>query len=98
MQYQTPAPQGARSTFSFPNLKPQDITQCLAELQIPFTNEDFEKPNPQRMLYVYETFADILMGVTPEQFSNPRFDILELLEYPEVHADSLAQMGFFKAL
>jgi hypothetical protein len=58
----------ASSQFVFPNLKNSDIVLCLQELSIPFSEEDLQKPTPQRMQMVYEAFADILMGYTRESF------------------------------
>ena len=56
------------SQFVFPSLKNSDIILCLQELSIPFSEEDMQKPTPQRMQMVYEAFADILMGYTLESF------------------------------
>jgi hypothetical protein len=56
------------SQFVFPSLKNSDIILCLQELSIPFSEEDLQKPTPQRMQMVYEAFADILMGYTRESF------------------------------
>jgi len=56
------------SQFVFPSLKNSDIILCLQELSIPFSDEDLQKPTPQRMQMVYEAFADILMGYTRESF------------------------------
>ena len=56
------------SQFVFPNLKNSDIVLCMQELGVPFSEEDLQKPTPQRMQMVYEAFADILMGYTRETF------------------------------
>src|SRR5277367_2942256 len=56
------------SQFVFPNLKNSDIVLCMQELCVPFSEEDLQKPTPQRMQMVYEAFADILMGYTRETF------------------------------
>ena len=40
----------------------------MQELGVPFSEEDLQKPTPQRMQMVYEAFADILMGYTRETF------------------------------
>ena len=54
--------------FVYPSLKNSDIVLCMQELSIPFSEEDLQKPTPQRMQMVYEAFADILMGYTRESF------------------------------
>jgi kinetochore protein Nuf2 len=51
-----------------PSLKNSDIVLCMQELSIPFSEEDLQRPTPQRMQMVYEAFADILMGYTRESF------------------------------
>ena len=58
------------SQFVFPNLKNSDIVLCMQELSVPFSEEDLQKPTPQRMQMVYEAFADILMGYTRESFDS----------------------------
>lgn len=56
------------SQFGFPNLKNSDIVLCMQVLGLPFSEEDLQKPTPQRMQMVYEAFADILMGYTRDTF------------------------------
>lgn len=84
--------------YIFPTLKPTEIVQCLNDLGIPFTEEDLAKPSPARMQVVYEAFMDILMGVTREQFEEPRQQLLDLLDFPEIHVDALSLMGFYYQL
>lgn len=84
--------------YSFPILRNAEILQCLADLQIPFTEEDLTKPTPQRIMQLYETFTDFLMGVTREQFSQPSFNVLQTLEYPDLHMEAISALGFYKQL
>jgi kinetochore protein Nuf2 len=58
----------ATSQFVFPNLKNSDIVLCMQELGVPFSEDDIQKPTPQRMQMVYEAFADIIMGYTRDTF------------------------------
>jgi len=58
----------SNSQFVFPPLKNSDIVLCMQELGVSFSDEDLQKPTPQRMQMVYEAFADILMGYTRETF------------------------------
>jgi hypothetical protein len=60
----------ASSKFVFPNLKNSDIVLCMNELGVSFSEEDLQKPTPQRMQMVYEAFSDILMGYTRENFDS----------------------------
>jgi len=87
-----------KTSYSYPTLKPAEITQCLQDLQIPFNEEDLSKPSPHRMLNVYEAFTEIFMGVTRDQFNQPAFNILEMLEYPELYMDSIALLSFYKQM
>lgn len=84
--------------YSFPLLKTPDILQCMSDLQIPFTADDLLRPTLQCMLAVYDAFADMLMGVTREDYSQPSYAALEFLTHPEIYSESLALMGFFKHL
>ncbi|KAJ3216175.1 kinetochore-associated Ndc80 complex subunit nuf2 [Dinochytrium kinnereticum] len=86
------------ASFSFPNLKPSEILTCMSDLQIPMSMEDLEKPSTQRILTVFEQFTDILMGVSRDQFAQPNFAAMEILEYPDLHQDSIILMGFYRQL
>jgi len=50
------------------------------------------------MRKVYESFLDLLMGVTRDTFEQPAFDVESVLEMPELHLQSLADMSCFHAL
>ncbi|KAI9341878.1 Nuf2 family-domain-containing protein [Obelidium mucronatum] len=84
--------------YSFPILKPSEIVACMADLQIPLSLEDLEKPSPQRMIAVFEAFTDVLMGVSRDQFAQPDFRVLEILEHPELHQEDVTLMGFYRQL
>ena len=84
--------------YSFPILRNAEILQCLQDLQISFAEEDLTKPTPQRIMQLYETFTDFLMGVTREQFSQPSFNVLQTLEYPDLHMEGISALGFYKQL
>ncbi|RKP36266.1 Nuf2 family-domain-containing protein [Dimargaris cristalligena] len=84
-----------RPNYIFPALPDSEIVQCMGDLQIPFSEEDLSKPTPQRMQVVYEAFADILMGVTSDQFESPAADLGDILEHPEIHTDSALLMNFY---
>ncbi|KAJ3011739.1 UNVERIFIED_CONTAM: kinetochore-associated Ndc80 complex subunit nuf2 [Siphonaria sp. JEL0065] len=56
----------------------------MSDLQIPLSLEDLEKPSPIRVVAL-EAFTDILMGVSRDQFAQPNFRVLEILDNPELH-------------
>ncbi|EPZ35539.1 Kinetochore protein Nuf2 domain-containing protein [Rozella allomycis CSF55] len=43
-------------------------------------------------------FLEYFVGVTKEQFSQPNFEVLQMLDYPEMHTESLSFISFFKVL
>ncbi|RUS27143.1 hypothetical protein BC938DRAFT_483658 [Jimgerdemannia flammicorona] len=90
--------QQQKIVYSFPIMKPQDILECLNDMQIPFTEEDLSKPTSNKMQLVYEAFMDIVMGVTSEQYEQPVQRVLEELEYPDLHADAVSLMTFLRQL
>ncbi|KAJ3092285.1 kinetochore-associated Ndc80 complex subunit nuf2 [Quaeritorhiza haematococci] len=87
-----------KPSYSFPTLKPPEIVNCMADLSIPFSEEDLVRPQPHRILGAYENLADILMGVTREQYSQPSFAVMEILEYPDLHQESISLMAFYRQL
>ncbi|KAJ3200020.1 kinetochore-associated Ndc80 complex subunit nuf2 [Entophlyctis luteolus] len=82
--------------YSFPILKPSDIVPCMADLHISVSAEDLERPTPAKMLSVFETCAEIFMGVSQE--SLPHFAALDIPEHPEIHQDDIALMGFYRLI
>ena len=84
--------------FPFPILKMNDILQCMDDLNIPLNEQDITKPNPQQLQKIYESFLEIFKGVPKERFSQPRFELLDMLEYPELHNNSLTLIAFYKTL
>ena len=50
------------------------------------------------MRRVFESFLDLLMGVTRDTFEQPTFDVGTMLEMPELHLQSIADMSCFYAL
>jgi len=50
------------------------------------------------MRRVYESFLDLLMGVTRDTFEQPAFDVETMLEMPELHLQSIADLSCFYAL
>ncbi len=82
--------------FSFPILSAQDILKCMNGLQIPCCLEDVNKPNATRLWPIYESFLEYLLGIPSDASLAPHFSILEILENPALHQDSLALMSFYR--
>jgi hypothetical protein len=49
-------------------LKPVEISSVTTELGIPCTEDDIIKPVPQRVQQLMEAFAEVLMGVTRDDW------------------------------
>ena len=67
---------------------------CLSALYPHSLNQ----PNGHHMRRVFESFLDLLMGVTRDTFEQPTFDVGTMLEMPELHLQSIADMSCFYAL
>jgi FtsZ-binding cell division protein ZapB len=76
-------------------LSTQEIIEVMQTLNVPITEQDIIKPNPQLYQRVYEHFLELFLGISKEEFYQPSFEILDALEYPELHAESMAFMTFF---
>lgn len=85
--------------YSFPELKVNEILQCLDDLKIQINENDLLKPNSSTVLRIYETFADIFMGFNKDKLSNKYTNqVLESLEFPDLHLDSIALVSFFRVI
>jgi len=88
-----------RPTFSFPNLKTDEIAKCLNELGIPISQEELQDPDNhkeacRRML---ESLAEICTGVSKEELSQPTFVGLQSVPHPELHEESIPKFNHFRA-
>ncbi|KAL2912180.1 kinetochore-associated Ndc80 complex subunit nuf2 [Polyrhizophydium stewartii] len=83
---------------TFPNLSVAELRDCLAGLDIPVSGEDITKPTPAKMLEIYEALTSLLQDVSAEQFAQPTFDVLGVMEYPDIHKDSLGLVAFYRHL
>ncbi|CAG8488024.1 10257_t:CDS:10 [Paraglomus brasilianum] len=90
--------QRSQRAFNFPCLKASEIPAMLNDLNIPFTEEDVNKPNPVRFQTALEVFANGLLGVTLNG-CRPQIDsALEGFDYRELHSESTAQLAFAYSL
>ncbi|KAJ3158960.1 kinetochore-associated Ndc80 complex subunit nuf2 [Geranomyces michiganensis] len=87
-----------RTGLTFPILKPSELVRCMADLGIPFSEEDVSKPNTQRLLGIYEHFTKLILGVSRASFAVPSFSVQQAMEYPELHQDALNFMGFYQQI
>lgn len=84
--------------FSFPILSTEQVLSCMEEYGIPLTEPDIKKPQPEKMVAIYDRFVEDIMGVFREDLQQPQFGALDAFEQPELHEESVPQMLFYKAL
>ncbi|KAJ1720312.1 kinetochore-associated Ndc80 complex subunit nuf2 [Coemansia erecta] len=79
----------------FPTLRPQDILDVMRQMEIPISEEDLEKPTPQRVQIWYEAFLYILKGISLEQLNSDNV-VNEVTEYPVSHQEDIFLMSFYQ--
>lgn len=81
----------------YPLIDPTDMVFMLTELDIKCSKEEITKPQPAPIISLYETFLHMLVG---EDAGNEgtSYQVLDILEFPDLHTDSLALMSFYRKL
>ena len=69
----------------------------MPNLGIHMSESDLTSPEPEFVTNVYETFVDLLAGVSKEELNQPQFVGLGELEYPELHEDSIPRLALYRA-
>lgn len=88
-----------RQAYSFPLVKTSEIIQCMNELGITVTEDELMNPDKykdqcRRML---EMLAELCTGIHRDEMSQPAFSGLAVLNYPELHEESIPQINSFRA-
>ncbi|CAM9706400.1 unnamed protein product [Phaeothamnion confervicola] len=93
------ADSGAVGGYSFPTLKGNRILECLQDLQIPMTEECLINPenHADGVQRVFERLVEATTGVTREGLGQPVFAGLNVLNYAELHDESIPELAFFRA-
>mmetsp|Transcript_12155 Transcript_12155/g.37045 ORF Transcript_12155/g.37045 Transcript_12155/m.37045 type:complete len:455 (-) Transcript_12155:122-1486(-) len=84
--------------YSFPILSPEEIIQCLSELQIPFSEEQLRKPTGDGVRSVFEQFLELVVGSSREELNQPVFGAADVLSYPELHEESISVLSFHRGM
>lgn len=86
--------QSAPVLYSFPELKNQDVLECLGDLGIPLSEPELVRPTVLTVQRVYEMFVEMFMG----SGNNNASSVLEMLEYPELHSESVSLIGLYRSV
>ena len=81
--------------MTFPELKNNDILECMKEIEIPCSLEDILHPTPNRIMAIYQHFLDTLMS---HKSVLPSFNQMGGIENQELMSDSITLIGFYKVL
>ncbi|KAJ2013725.1 kinetochore-associated Ndc80 complex subunit nuf2, partial [Coemansia sp. S85] len=73
----------------------QDILDVMGQLEIPISEEDLDRPTPQRVQTWYEAFLFILKGISLEQMGSSDVELLDVTDFPESHGDDIFLMSFY---
>jgi kinetochore protein Nuf2 len=88
-----------RQAFSFPLLKIDEICKCLNELGIQVSQDEITNPdkNKEAVQHMFELLAEICTGVPRDELLQPAFAGLQVLNYPDLHEDSIPQLNSFRS-
>lgn len=88
-----------RQSYSFPLLKSSEIIFCLNELGIKITEDELANPEKfkERIKIIFESLIEICTGITREEINQPAFSGLTVLNFPELHEDSIPELNLFRA-
>lgn len=87
-----------RPVYSFPELRNAEILQCMEDLRIPVSESDLAKPVSVTVQRMYEAFVDIFMGASRDNLQHANLAVAEILEYPELHVDSIGLVSFYRTM
>ncbi|KAF9574850.1 kinetochore-associated Ndc80 complex subunit nuf2, partial [Lunasporangiospora selenospora] len=88
----------AHETYHFPILKPQAIVSCMTDVQVPCAEEDLARPQPQKMLIVYEAFMDVATGSPKDDCYLDDIHEMNVATSPEFVVDSVRFYIFLNQL
>lgn len=88
----------ASNNYSFPRLQPPVIIKCLSELGLSITKDELLRPEDHKesvkniLLYL----SEICLGITRDDYSQPAFTGLQVMNYPGLHEESIPQFHILK--
>lgn len=91
------APAGQQQVYSFPLLPWGEILACVHEMRVPVAADELGKGEPAAVRRVLEVFIESIMGATREELNQPKFTGISALQFPDLHAESIPELAFFRA-
>lgn len=87
-----------QTTFSFLLIKIPEIIMCLSELGISICEDELTHPENHResVRRILEHLAEIFTGISRDEIIQPAFSGLSMLNYPELHEDSIPVLNSFR--
>ena len=88
---------GPMAQYSYPLLQSDEILTVLRELTIDATSDDLINPTPQKVHVVFSQLVELLLNQKQEDTAQPQLSGIDMLEYPELHEESVPAMAFITA-
>ena len=87
----------AGEEFQAPQLSVREIVQCLQALNFNLTEKDLQKPSGATLRSIYSLLVDVVTGITKDEMEQADQDVIDQLDYPELHMDAIAELAFYRA-
>ncbi|KAF9328541.1 Nuf2 family-domain-containing protein [Linnemannia elongata] len=87
-----------QETYHFPPLKPQAIVSCMADVQVPCTEDDLARPTPQKVMVVYEAFMDVATGCVRDDCYLDDIQEMKIVQHPDFVVDGVRFYIFLQQL
>lgn len=84
-----------RSLYSFPELRTNEILQCMEDLRIPISENELLKPNPNTLQKIIEIFYDAFATSNKNEAS----EVVNEINYPEcgeIYHEAVKMIVFFE--
>lgn len=81
--------------FLFPVLKPEEILACFSELNVPLTADELNNPEKhvESIRRIHLQLVELCLGVSRDELMQPAFAGLSVLQFPELHEDSIPHIN-----
>lgn len=73
-----------------------EVLGCLAEMSIPASKEELQKPKADRVRTIFEALLEFCVGVSPDEIRQPAYGGLDAFQWPELHEESASVANFVR--